>query len=488
MNTYAAHLIDVAHAAYRAGRHAEAEATLRLALGQGTRDPWIVYFIGHLCYLQGRLEEARQYLAHSLQLDPDNARAHNDLGETLCGLGRQAEAVPHFERSIALEPTLAHGYGNLAAALVALNKPEAALQWAQKSLWHATDKTVAHCDLGSVLGRLGRQKEALRQYELALAIKPDNAHAHYYASLMRLSLGELPAAWEMHEARLLIPQGIGGRRQHPQRRWRGESDIAGRRILLHAEQGLGDTIMFARYAAMVAELGATVYLEVQTGMRAALHGLARVAAIYEFGEHLPEFDLHCPLMSLPWIFQTRLDTIPNTTPYLTPRPERAAVWERRFGQWRNMRVGLAWSGRATHASDLTRSVPLSLLTPLLTRGDIDVHVVQPEIRPDDRAVLNALPNVADHSSQLTDFAETAALMTQMDLIVSVDTAAAHLAGALGRPSWLLLAYSADWRWMRERGDTPWYPSTRLFRQTKRDDWQSVLDTLTRQLDQWTQRQ
>ena len=182
MTDYTDHMIDAALAAHRFGRPAEAEATLHFALGRGRRDAWISYFLGHLCYLQGRLDDARHWLSASLAAEPNNARAHNDLGETLRALGFNQAALPHLERAIALEPGLAHGYGNMAAALAALNRPEEALLWAQKSLWRATDKAVAHCDLGSALGRLNRQKEAIRQFQRALTLDPNNALARYFES------------------------------------------------------------------------------------------------------------------------------------------------------------------------------------------------------------------------------------------------------------------------------------------------------------------
>jgi Tfp pilus assembly protein PilF len=488
MTPYKNALIDAAFEAYRDGQAEAAERALRLAVGGSVRDAYAIYVIGHLSYLRGDLDAAAFCLAASLAIDPDNARAHNDLGETLRAQGRNDLAVAHLERAIALEPGLAHAYGNLAAALVALDRPDEALKWAQDSLWRAEDKAVAHCDLGSVFGRLNRTKEALRQYHLALELKPDYPHARYFDSLLRLSLGEMPEAWLGHEERLRLPVGIAGRRQHSQRRWMGEPGIGGRRILLHAEQGLGDTIQFVRYAPMVAELGAVVLLEVQPGLTPLLTGMAGVASVHAFDEVLPDFDLQCPLMSLPAAFRTSLTTIPAKVPYLTVDPFRKAVWEERLGPWQKMRVGLAWSGSPGHASDNIRSIPLGRLDWLAGRSDVECHVIQRDIRAEDRPVLEELTGLIDHSAELTDFAETAALVSLMDLVVSVDSAPAHLAGALGKPTWLLLAHASDWRWLRDRGDSPWYPSLRLFRQPRRDDWQSVLDRLGQQLDQWSRLQ
>lgn len=484
MSLYADMLTEAAHQAYAAGRHDQAETALRLAIAAGGRTAHATYFLGHVCYLQGRLDDAACFLAASLELDPNNGRAHNDLGETLRAVGRNAEAVHHLERAVALEPTLAHAYGNLAATLVAVGKPEDALRWAQESLWRSTDKAVAHCDLGSILGRLGRFREALRQYELALELKPKEPRATYFAGLIRLTLGDLPAAWDAHEARLQLPLGFLKRRQDTHRAWRGEQGIQGRVILLHAEQGLGDTIQFVRYAPMVAEQGATVLLEAQPGLRPLLDGMPGVTAVYEQGDTLPSYELQCSLMSLPAAFRTSLDTIPARVPYLSARADRVEAWKRRLGPWKRMRIGLAWSGSAGHANDTNRSVPLAALTELLGRVDVEWHVVQRDFRDTDRAALEEVDGLIDHAPALTDFGETAALVAQLDLVISVDTALAHLSGALGKPAWVMLPYAPDWRWMTGRADTPWYPTLRLFRQPKAGDWGPVIQDIRRQLDLW----
>lgn len=487
MNPYTEELVGQAYQAYVAGNHAGAEALLRFAVGHGGRDAHALYFIGHLCYLGGRLADAEAYLSAAIGIDPNHANARNDLGETLRALGRHDEAVHHLERAVALDPRLAHAYGNLAAALVSVNRPDEALRWAQESLWRAADKAVAHCDLGSILGRLGRPKEATHQYRLALALKPGDPRVRYYDALMRLSLGEWPDAWAGHECRLQLPLGLAGRRQFPQPWWQGESGIHGRSILLHAEQGLGDTIQFVRYVPLVAQFGATVLLEVQPGLRSLLDRLPGVAAVFERGDSLPAFDLQCSLMSLPFALRTGLDNVPGTVPYLAARPDRVAAWTRVLEPWQRMRVGLAWSGSAAHASDRARSIPLAALAPLVERADLECHVIQRDIRQSDRVILDNWDHITDHSTTLSDFTETAALISQMDLVITVDTSVAHLAGALGKPVWLLLAYSADWRWMLGRADTPWYPTMRLFRQPRPDDWTAVVTELGRQLDQWSVR-
>jgi Flp pilus assembly protein TadD len=484
MSLYTDLLLESAFQAHQSGRGGEAEAILRMVIGRCGRDAHAVYFLGHLNYLRGQFADAAWLLTHALSIDPNHARAHNDLGETLRSLGRNEDALPHLQRAIALEPTLAHAYGNLAATLVALNRPEEALRWAQESLRRATDKAVAHCDLGSLFGRLNRTKEAIRQYDLALALQPGNPRARYFRGLMRLALGQMPDAWAEHEARRELPASISGVRPFPGPRWTGEQGLSGRTILLAAEQGFGDTIQFVRYVPMVAARGATVLLDVQRGLGTLSRSIPGVAQLFETGDPLPSFDLHCPLMSLPAAFGSDLRTIPSTVPYLTADPSLVAEWSRALGPWRKMRVGLAWSGSIQHADDRNRSVPLNLLVPLLYRTDIACHIIQPGISDADRRTMADFPDLADHGTALTDFAQTAALLASMDLVVTVDTAVAHLAGALNIPAWVMLAHSADWRWMRDRSDSPWYPSVRLFRQKQRGDWHTVIEQVGDNLDQW----
>jgi hypothetical protein len=476
-------LIEAAHQEYLAGAFAAAETILRMALGRSGNDAHVLYFIGHLAYQQGRLDDAVWFLQRSLELGPEQARAHNDLGESLRALGRPEEALPHLEKAVALEPSLAHGYGNLATVLVTLDRPEDALRWAQEALRRAEDKVVAHCDLGSVFGRLNRAKEAVRQFDLALERQPGNPRPRYYRALMRLSLGDLPDAWPDHEARLALP-GVAAARDGA--RWTGAQDVSGRALLLHAEQGFGDTVQFVRYVPMAAALGARVTVQVQRGLGALCQGIGG-ATVVEEGEAMPGHDLYASLLSLPAIFRTGMASIPGGGRYLTADPLLRAAWAERLGPWRRMRVGVAWSGSAGHAADRSRSMALAKLAPLLRRRDIDCHVVQRDISAADRAALGDFPDLARHSAELTDFAQTAALLAGLDLVVTVDTAVAHLAGALGVPAWVMLAHAADWRWLRDRDDSPWYPSLRLFRQKRRGDWDSVLEPLCKNLDAWAVR-
>lgn len=473
MSLYTDVLLQDAVAALGAGRIDEADSTLRLIVGSTGNDAYTLYVLGHLNHLRGQFEDAEWFLTRALAINPNLPRAHNDLGETLRALGRNAGALPHLQRAIALEPSLAHAYGNLAAVLVALNRPEEALYWAQESLWRADDKMVAHCDLGSIFGRLNRVREAIRQYDLALEMRPGDARAHYFRGMMRLSLGQMPDGWMEHEGRLHIYGPLTGVRDFPQPRWTGLEDIAGRMVLLHAEQGYGDTIQFVRYATPLAERGATVLLEVQPGLGHLCATVPGVAQVFERGDALPGFDLHCALMSLPAAFRTSLETIPATAPYLTA-PASLPPGDK-------PRIGIAWSGSSRHADDPNRSMPLATLSLLLNRTDLEWHVLQRDISDADRAAMVAFPGLIDHSGELADFSVTAGLVASMDVVVAVDTVVAHLAGALNIPVRLMLAHAADWRWMQDRTDTPWYPNTRLFRQRKRGHWAPVLEAVGKDL-------
>jgi Flp pilus assembly protein TadD len=482
MSDYPTTLFDAAHDAYQAGRHAEAEASLRLLLGTGWRDGYVSYFIGHLKYLQGDAAAALCYLDASVGIEPDLARAHNDRGEVLRALGRHQEAVACFQCAIELEPTLAHPYGNLGAALHALDRDEEALDWLHQSLPLVTDRAIAHCDLGVTLAWLNRHEEAIEQFRLAQHVLPDYPRARYSESLSLLALGDFADGWCKHEARLRDPTNMHVRRDSPEPAWQGEPDIAGKTILLHAEQGHGDAIQFVRYVPYAAAKGATVLLQAPSSLTTWFAGIGGVRAVFAPDESVPRFDLQCSLMSLPYALRDGLDRIPAAVPYLTVDVARVAAWRARLGPQQRMRIGIAWSGNSRHNNDRNRSIPLALLTRLLSHRDIDFHVLQNDVQAPDRALLAGLPQVHDHLEVLGDFANTAALATLMDLVLTVDTVFAHLAGALAVPTWVMLPWAADWRWMLGRGDTPWYPTMRLFRQRRQGDWPGVLADVARALD------
>ena len=343
-------------------------------------------------------------------------------------------------------------------------------------------RSEAFNDLAAALFRQNRDAEALTFIRQALKLNPHMAEAEESDSIWLLRYGRFREGWRKYEARYRTSEGLPLSRNFPQPQWRGEP-IHDRTILLHAEQGFGDAIQFARYAPLVAERGAKVILEVHPGLATTLRTLPGVSQLIERGVPLPPFDLHCPLVSLPLAFGTELDSIPASIPYVAADPARVFAWRNRIGPRRVMRIGVAWSGNAVHREDARRSIPLARLAGLLRdRPDREFHVLQNDVRQSDRAALAELPHLRDHSALIRDFADSAALVSLMDVVITVDTAVAHLAGAMGWPVWVMLPAVPDWRWMLHRDDSPWYPSMWLFRQTRRDDWDPVLMEVARQLD------
>jgi tetratricopeptide (TPR) repeat protein len=352
-----------------------------------------------------------------------------------------------------------------------LRRFEEALASYDAALAARPDYAEALANRGATLYELARFDAASASYEQAIALCPDHADAHFFKGLSSLVTGDFARGWIEYEWRRKAPSARITQRDLPQPRWLGDGDIAGKTILLHSEQGLGDTIQFCRYVPLVAERGGRVILEVERPLRALMTGLAGTALVVAKGDPLPAFDLQCPLPSLPLAFQSRLETIPSTTPYLRVPKQALDRWRALLGTRRSLRIGLAWSGNTKHVRDRERSMRLRDLLPLL---DIEATFVslQKEVRAGDAASLESC-NMLRFSGEIGDFSDTAALISQLDLVISVDTSVAHLAGALGKPVWILLTHAPDWRWLLDRDDSPWYPSARLFRQRETREWGSV---------------
>lgn len=475
MNGWAETLLDVAAGACDSGRLAEADALLRLLVGRGASDIDVLHRLGRVSLLRGRLLEAAWFLGRAVSLGPAPARAHSELGAALRLLGDAAAAEAHIRRALELDPALPHAHGNLAITLLALGRADLALRIARAALRDGADPSVAQHDLGRVLLRLGRPQDALPHFAAALALNPADHGARHAQGLARLSLGEMPAAWDDFEARLhLLPTDP---RYAARPRWQAGEPVAGRTILLHPDGDSADSIQFLRYVPLLTARGALVVLELPPGLMPLCRfpGVRVIAA----GTAPPDFDLHCPLNSLPAMFRTDLATIPAETPYLTVDAGISAAWAGRLGPWNRMRVGLAWSA-PRDADGLCAAVPAEALLPLLQRTDIECHVVQRA--PGAPAAWDGA--AIEHTEELTGDSHLAGLLANMDLVITADNDIAHLAGALAIPTWVMLPYGADWRWLRGRDDSPWYPGLRLFRQKRRGDWASVLAAVGRNLDQW----
>jgi tetratricopeptide (TPR) repeat protein len=425
-----------------------------------------------------RPAEALASFDRALGLRPDHARALNNRGNTLQDLKRPAEALASYDKALAIQPRYAQAHYNRGIVLRDLHRPAEALASLERALAIDPSHVDALNNRGVVLRELNRPGEALASYDRALSLDPGYAEAHSNRSCLRLLLGDFERGWEEFEWRWQTPACAPWRRDFLQPLWHDAESLTGRTILLHAEQGFGDAIQFARYAPLVAARGAEVVLEVPAPLTALFARIEGVSAVVERGEPLAAFDCHCPLLSLPLAFKTGLETIPARIPYLSAGEDRVRAWRQRLSETGMRRIGIAWAGNPSFKGDQTRSIGLARLSPLLATPGVAFFALQRDLRDGDRDILRSNPHVTPLGDAVEDFGDTAAIMAGLDLVISSDTSVAHLAGALGRPVWVLLQHVADWRWLRDRPDSPWYPSARLFRQPQLDDWESVIRQVT----------
>ena len=456
------------------------------------------YSLGRAQQALGRLGEARECYERAIALRPDHAQAGNALAVLLAPSDPE-QALACFRRAIAARPAYADAYNNMGILLHALGRHDEAVASYRQALAVKPDHADAYNNLGLTLRDLDRHAEALRCFALAQAIEPDHVDAHVNEALVRLALGDYAAGWKEYAWRLHTASFSKGRKRPAQPLWLRQFDIAGRTILLHGEQGLGDTIQFARFVPLVAALGAKVILAVQRPLTALMAGLAGVAVVRGQGDPVPAFDAFCPLPSLPLAFGTTLETVPADVPYLSAPADRLAKWRPVLDPLPHPRIGLMWTRgaaspahvpanacpgldpgwtpvrRQEHAPNIDRrSLPLSLLLPLLERRDVQFVALQKELPDGEVALLQSTGVPSFLGERLADLADTAAVIALLDLVITIDTSIAHVAGALGKPMWVLLPFSADWRWLRDRSDSPWYPTARLFRQPAPGDWPSVV--------------
>jgi len=353
--------------------------------------------------------------------------------------------------------------------MVKLNRPQDAIASYDAALKLAPGHPQVLTSRANALRRLDYPAEALLNLQAALASQPNYPEAQFEASLAQLTLGRFRVGWKGYESRWATRGFAPHRRDFIAPLWLGEQPICGKTILLHAEQGYGDTIQFVRYAPLVAERGAKVFLEVQPELVRLLWQMRGVETVVGRGEPLPAFDFHCPLLSLPLAFDTTLETIPGDVPYVRPGCAEIIAFERSLPSKRP-RIGLAWAGRRSHRNDLSRSMSLNTLLPLLGLSGVQFVSLQHELCAEDEHLLDHRPEIVRIGEKLSDFAETAAVISLLDIVISVDTAIAHLAGALAKPVFVLLPFAADFRWMRQRPDSAWYPTARLFRQKSFAQW------------------
>ncbi|MFM9265650.1 tetratricopeptide repeat protein [Tychonema sp. BBK16] len=383
-------------------------------------------------------EEAKRFYQQSIDLEPENPNGHHYLGTLCLELHKLAEAISHFERAVFLQPDYVESWNNL----------------------------------GSALEGFGDIQRAISCYNQALIFDKNCAKAHFNLGIALLLSGELPRGFAEYEWRWKTDQAKKMQWVHfEQPIWDG-SDLQGKTILLRCEQGLGDSIQFVRYAPIVQQKGGKVVVSCYQELKRLFKAIPGIEQVVVTVDELPEFHLQAPLMSLPYILGTDLDSIPTNIPYLSP----ASGWSFSLDSNDNLKIGIVWAGSSEHLKDFTRSTYLSYFLKLLDIPGASFYNIQKELSAGDRTLLNQIP-VTDLSDNLNDFADTAAVISQLDLVICVDTAVAHLAGALGKPVWILLCFAPDWRWMLEREDSPWYPTVRLFRQQTVGDWEEVFDRL-----------
>ena len=429
----------------------------------------------------GRNEEAVASFSAATGLRPDYFAALRNQAETLVALKQPAEALACYDRALQLEPADPLLHNNRGAMLRELCRYEEALLGAERALALQPNYPDAFNNRGVALGALGRHAEALQSFRAALALKPDNINAHWNLSLCLLRLGEFDEGWREHEWRWKKPDFLQHIYNFPQPRWQGNEDIAARTILLSAEQGLGDAIQFVRYADLIAERGAKILLFVPAPLVELFSASFPDAYVFSKAVELPPFDFQCPLLSLPLAFATRVETIPASVPYLKAPISRTTAWETQWSATEPMQIGLVWAGNASHTNNSNRSIPLRALAPLFSNDNIRFFSLQKDMSREDRRWLDGFPQVSILDESLKDFADTAAVISRLDLVITVDTAVAHLAGALGKPVWILLPFVSDWRWLPGRTNSPWYPTARLYWQPMTGDWSRTIEQLASDL-------
>ncbi len=431
---------------------------------------------GNALKAQRQFTAALASLDHAIGLKPDWAEVHSNRGFVLQLLGHFDEALVACDRAIGFDERLAEAWSNRGLALQGLRQLDEALESYDRAIAIKPELAEAHYNRGNVLQELKRMDQAHLSYDRAIAISPQAADPHWNKAIAFLLCGQWLAGWALYEWRWRL-QGTGPtRRAIDAPLWLGAEPLSGKTILLHHEQGLGDTLQMCRYAPMVKALGASVVLEAPKPLLGLLSTLEGIDALIESGSALPSVDFHCPLLSLPLAFKTEPVTVPATRGYLKSDQAKRAQWVQRLGAKSRPRVGLVWSGSTIHPNDRNRSVSLAALTVRLP-PHLDYVCLQNEVREIDAEPLrnSSIRHVGD---ELVEFADTAALCDLMDLVISVDTSVAHLAGAMGKPTWVLLPYAPDWRWLLGRDDSPWYDSVTLYRQQADWSWDAVLDRMT----------
>jgi Flp pilus assembly protein TadD len=421
----------------------------------------------------GQLDQAIAAHQSAVALEPQNPRAWNNLGVALSAKEEPTDAILAYRRAIELRPRYAQAFHNLGKAQAILDRFEEAISSFRRAIELQPDFAAAHGDLSNALKTQGNLNAALDAAHRAVQLKPDSAESHCRLALMLLRTGDLERGWAEYEwrYRISIPWDF----PHP--RWEGDP-LDGRTLLLHADQGLGDSIHFVRYARLIAARDGRIILRCQRQLAKLLKNFPGIHQTVSEDDPVPHFDVHCPLISLPVAFKTRLETIPSAGPYLRPPAALSRAWAAHFDETDDrLRVGLVWAGHPSHSNDHNRSTCLDTFAPLSGAQNTVFYSLQIGAAGAEADDPPPGINLINLTSEIVDFADTAALIDHLDLVIAVDTSTAHVAAAMGKPVWLVLPFVAEWRWLIDRTDTPWYPTMRLFRQPKLNDWRGAITLL-----------
>lgn len=510
---HAAALSNIGLAFQSQGHHEEAIIHFQQALRIEPQNTAVLYNCGNAWRSLKLYEMALECYEALLQINPDDIEVLLHTGEVLFNLDRLDEALNVYKRVLAIHPDNVNVLNNAGIIFQRLKRFDDAYEYLSRAASVASDYAAAYFNRGNVLRQMNRPLEAVQDYDQVLRLMPghhevlnnkgnalralnrlaeahacflqaiqgfpDYADAHWNDGLCQLLAGDFKHGWAGYEWRW-ASELKDETRQFLTPQWDGSQPLDGKSILLHAEQGYGDTLQFSRYVSKVQALGAKVILEVQPQLLALLTALNGVDMVVARGSELPEFDYHCPLLSLPKVFATDAQTIPANIPYVFAEPISIAQWQEKLEPSLTPRIGIVWAGSTDHLNDHNRSIPLRDFLQIVQPG-LQFYALQTALREGDKRVLKRYPQVRQFTASIRDFNDTAALINLMDIVITVDTAVAHLAGAMGKPVWVLLPYSPDWRWLLDRNDSPWYPTARLFRQAAIGDWSSVLGEVSQAL-------
>lgn len=456
----------------------EAIVCFRAAIEMSPEYPTPYYLMGSLMHRQGNVDEAIDWYKKLLRLTPFHADTHNILGSAYQEKGQLDEAIACYREAIRCDGNAFMAYNNLGTALRLRGNLDETVTSYQEALRIQPDFTPAMNNLGTALRDKGDLEEAISWYRKVIRLNPDFAEAHWNLSFALLLAGKYEEGWQEYEWIWKLKKTIC---RLPQPVWDG-GNIQGKRILLYAEQGFGDVIQFVRYVPLVKERGAEVIVGCQRELKSLLKSAEGVSSVVAFGEAIQQFDVQCPLPSLPRLFNTTRDSIPCRVPYLNVDLGTVGKWRDRLSLDNSkLNVGLVWSGSPGHLNDRNRSCPLHLFEPLAGLESIRIFSLQKEIQNKWTDCSLSGLGIIDYTEDIEDFSDTAGIIMNLDLVITVDTAVAHLAGALGKTVWTLLPFAPDWRWMLHRDDSPWYPTMRLFRQPSPGDWESVISSVSAEL-------